>query len=402
MKKIGILKEGKIPPDNRVALTPRHCQILKEKGLEIYVQSSPTRCFEDSEYLQAGIPVVDTVDHCDILLGVKEVPIADLIENKIYFFFSHTIKKQAYNRKLLQSILAKRITLIDYETVTNEKEERLIAFGRYAGMVGAHNALYTYGRRTRAFDLPRMKDLKDYAEAKAVYKTIKWPPLKIVLTGKGRVAMGSAQVLKDMGIAEITPQQFLSGKFDSAVFTQLGSSDYIARTDGTPYNRSDFHHHPELYKSIFEPYYQVADIFINGIYWDDRAPAFFTIDEMSASDFGVEVIADVTCDIAPSSSIPSTIRASTIKDPVYGFNPVLRSETEPYQLSSVDIMAIDNLPNEMPRDASNGFGNQFIEHILPEIVDLEHSEMLKRATIATEGHLTENYLYLSDYAQSVS
>ena len=274
--KIGIIREGKTPPDSRVPLTPAQCAVLNQKEqVEIIVQPSPIRCFEDEAYRQKGISLQEDLTDCDILMGVKEVPIDQLIPNKTYFFFSHTIKEQAYNRTLLQAILEKNIRLIDYEALTNERGQRLIAFGKFAGMVGAHNGVMTYGTRTGDFTLKRMKDYRDYAEAKTAYGQLELPRFKIVLTGTGRVANGAAQVLKDMEITKIAPEDFLDNEFSHAVFTQLDCEDYATRRDGGQFNLQDFFRNPQDYESIFLPYTQSSDLMINGIYWDNSAPAFF-------------------------------------------------------------------------------------------------------------------------------
>ncbi|MCG8328264.1 MAG: NAD(P)-dependent oxidoreductase [Chitinophagales bacterium] len=398
--KIGIIREGKTPPDSRVPLTSLQCaEILKDnEHMELVVQPSPGRCFPDTDYQKRSIPLEEDLGDCDVLMGVKEVPIDQLIPNKTYFFFSHTIKKQSYNRDLLRAILAKNIRLIDYEVLTNDQGKRLIAFGKFAGMVGAHNGLYTYGERTGLFELKRMKDCLDYAEAKAIYKEMKWPALRIVLTGTGRVGMGAALVLKDMGIREVSPEEYLNNTYDEAVFTQLQCKDYVAPKNGEAFEKKEFYQHPETYKSIFAPYTQRSDIMINGIYWDNAAPAFFTVDDMTKDEFAIQVIADVTCDIAPISSIPSTLKASTIADPVFGFNPSNGTEATAYQSHTIDMMTIDNLPNELPRDASKAFGEQFIQHILPELLKSE-SEVIKRATVAENGQLGRDFGYLEAYVR---
>lgn len=398
--KLALIREGKVPPDSRVPLTPEQCAyVLANHPVEIVVEPSPIRCFADDEYREAGIALQNDLSDADVLLGVKEVPVEQLIPGKTYFFFSHTIKKQAYNRRLLQTILEKRIRLIDYEVLTDLNGRRLIAFGRFAGMVGAHNALYTFGRRSGLFSLKRMSDCRDYREAIQIYSTLELPPLRIVLTGTGRVANGSAEVLRDMGILEVSPEEFLNKDFTQAVFTQLSSADYVACGDGKPYDAVHYHTYPDQYRSIFKPYTRRADIFINGIYWDNRAPQFFSLADMREPDFRIQVIADVTCDIAPASSVPSTIRPSSIADPVYGYDPETEAETAPYQPHAVDVMAIDNLPNELPRDASSAFGQMFIRHVLPELLQPQ-SDLLERATVATDGKLGRHFGYLKEYVEA--
>jgi len=398
--KIGIIREGKTPPDSRVPLIPSQCAHLQKEGIDIVVQPSLHRCYSDEDYRAAGITLQEDMSDRTVLMGVKEVPIEQLIANKTYFFFSHTIKKQIYNQPLLQAILAKNIRLIDYEVLTNEKKQRLIAFGRFAGMVGAHNGLLVYGKRTGAFDLKRMKDCYDYAEATKIYKSLSLPPIKIVLTGTGRVGQGAAAVLNDMGIKQIAPFDFLEKDFEHAVFTQLDCEDYAQRKDGSKFNLQDFFKNPKAYESTFKPYAKHSDIMINGIYWDNNAPAFFKKEEMKTSEFNIQVIADVTCDIAPASSIPATLRASTIADPVFGYDPLLGKECEPYQKDCIDMMTIDNLPNELPRDASEAFGEQFIEHVFSELVYADASEVIERASVTVDGELGPHFSYLKDYAMN--
>lgn len=399
--KIGIIREGKVPQDARVVLKPSQCAFLREtEGANLVVQQSPIRCYTDEEYRKKGVPVVESVEDCDILIGVKEVPIEQLLADKTYFFFSHTIKEQPYNRELLRTVLAKNIRLIDYEALVDRNGKRLIAFGFFAGMVGAHNALLTYGRRTGEFSLIRMKDVFDYGQVKKTYSNIDWPPIKIVLTGKGRVGTGAAKVLDDMGIRRVTPEQYLTVDYSEPVYTQIDYDKYVRPRPGSGRNLSDFYEHPEDFESVFAPYAKVSDVMINGVYWDNRAPVFFTREEMRSDDFKIQTIADITCDIAPVSSIPSTLRATTIDNPFMGYDPFSEQETEPFQKGSIDMMTIDNLPNELPRDSSTSFGQQFIEHIWPEIASNSFdSGVLLRGTVAVDGQLGPEFEYLKRYVE---
>jgi len=399
--KIGLIREGKTPPDSRVPLTPAQCKkLIDTYQVDLCVQPSPGRCYTDAEYEAMGVPLQEDLSDRTILMGVKEVPVDQLIPAKTYFFFSHTIKEQAYNRSLLQTILAKNIRLIDYEVLTNEQGKRVIAFGKWAGMVGAHNGLFTYGARTGAFALPQMKHFHDYQAARSAYAAQEWPPIKIVLTGTGRVGTGAAKVLQDMGIRQVDPSAFLKDPFDEAVFTQLRVADYVTSKDGKAFKTKEFYQHPELFASSFAPFTRVADIMINGIFWDNRAPQFFTAEDMARDEFSIQVIADVTCDIAPVSSIPSTLRASTIADPIFGYDPKTGKEVPPHTPGSIDMMTIDNLPNELPRDASEAFGEQFITHVMPELLR-EQSDLLDRATVATDGELGTHFAYLEGYVGAI-
>ena len=398
MIKIGIIREGKVPPDKRVPLTPEQCAKARDIfNLSVAVQPSPVRCFPDEQYAALGIPLQEDLSDCDILLGVKEVPVDMLIPGKTYLFFSHTIKKQPYNRRLLQAILEKGISLIDYEVLTDEKGARLIAFGFYAGIVGAHNALWTWGRRTGDFSLPRLHECHDYAEALEAYKSLHLPPLRIVLTGGGRVSSGAVKNLLDMGIRQVGPAAFLEQDFSEAVFTQIHAADYAERKDGAPFDKSHFYAHGDEYRSKFAPFYRKADIFINGIYYDQKAPAFFSAAETALDDFRIRVIGDITCDIVPDSSVPCTLRPGKIADPVYGFSRSSGQETTPHTPDSIDVMAIDNLPSELPRDASAFFGQQLLDNILGALIQGDNSPVIRRGQITESGHLTSAFSYLEDY-----
>ena len=400
--KIGLIKEGKIPPDNRVALTPQQCAFVERLfPAKIIVEPSPLRCFEDSEFEDEGIILSQNLENCDFLLGIKEVPVEQLIPNKTYFFFSHTIKKQVHNCPLLKAILEKNITLIDYEVLTDDYNQRLIAFGKFAGMVGAHNGMLGYGLRKGAYTLPRMKDLESYAEARSIYKQIILPPLSIVVSGSGRVAKGAMEVLLDLGIKKVAPTDFLVEKYDMPVFTQIHPIDYVTRIDGEPFEKQDYYRTPALFRSTFAKFYRKADVFINCIFYDKTAPSFFNLEDMRQPDFRIKTIADVSCDMMPFSSIPATIKSSTISEPFYGFDPFKNVEADnPFAGNAITMMTIDNLPNELPRDASSYFGDQFIINILPELQAIlrgEKSKILERATITQNGQLTPKYEYLKTW-----
>jgi alanine dehydrogenase len=393
---IAILREEKNPPDARVPLTPPQVAQLRKRGLDIVVQPSEGRTFKDAEYAKLGVPIVEDISDRALLLGVKEVPINKLIAGKTYCFFAHVAKEQPYNQPLMRAFLDQRITHIDYEYMTDETGRRLIAFGYWAGMVGAHNAVWAYAQRTKAFAFPRLNSLYDYAAAKKIYAALDLPPLRVVLTGTGRVGQGAAKVLADIGLEKVSPQDFLNGN-GKAVFTQLHVRDYARHPNGKPINKDHFYAHGEAYVSAFAPYAAMADIFVNGIFWDGKAPAFFTPEEMRGPDFNIQVIGDVTCDIAPAASVPSTLYASTIAEPVFGYDPATGEAVAPYQAHAIDVMSIDNLPSELPRDASTAFGKIFIEKILPEFEKAE-SDILTRASVTISGKLGPEFQYLQNYA----
>ena len=400
--KIGIIREEKTPEDNRVPLTPSQCRTLMEEYSNIWVavQPSANRCYTDDEYRYQGIAVREDLSDCDLLLGVKEIPPHLLIPDKTYMIFSHTIKKQHHNKKLLRAILEKRIRLIDYECLKDEHGKRIIAFGRWAGIVGAYNTIRTIGMRTGRFSLTPMHECHNFAEAQKEFHKLDLPTWKIVLSGDGRVSEGAAFLLDIMKIRKVDPHSFLYKEFHEPVYTQLHSKDMYYKDDEEEFDSGHYHAHPEEYKSTFYPFSKAADAFINGIYWDQRIPVFFDEKQMREKDFNIKVIGDITCDISPEASVPSTLHASTIPDPVFGYDVQSGTECEPYQSDSVDVMAIDNLPNELPRDASEDFGNMLMSRVIPRLLK-EWSTTINKATIALDGKLNEPYEYLQDYVDEV-
>ncbi len=400
--KIGILKEGKIPIDRRVPIIPTQAKEILEKfeNVQIVVQKSDIRCYADEDYSKLGIPVVDDVTDCDILLGVKEVPIKNLIPEKTYFFFSHTTKEQPYNQKLLKEILNNKIRLIDYEQLTDENKTRIVAFGRYAGLVGAYNGILTYGKRYNRFSLRPAHECFDLADLKTEYKKVKLPAIKIIVTGGGRVSRGAMEVLDGMKIRKVTPANFLNQLYKEPVYAQLNSRDYNKAKDGSDFNRSDFYNQPEGYESDFMKYAEVADLLIAGAYWDPDAPVLFHRKDIVKSTFKIKVIADITCDI--EGSIPSTKQPSTIDNPIYDYNPEEDKVEPPLKdEGNITVMAVDNLPCELPRDASTDFGREIVDNVLPHLLGDDSKEVIKRATITENGGLTDKFKYLTNYANGL-
>jgi alanine dehydrogenase len=399
--KFGIIKEGKNPPDKRVVLTPQACKALKEtfKELEIIVEKSGNRTFADQEYVNNGIEVTDDVSSADVLLGVKEVPIDSLIQNKKYFFFSHTIKKQPYNRDLLRAVLDKNIELYDHEVITNQKEIRLVAFGRYAGIVGAYNGIRTFGLKNNSFKLPKAQELADQKELIEELKKITLPNIKIVLTGKGRVSNGSKEMLDGMGLKEVTVEDYLSKTFHEPVYCQIDVLDYNKRIDGKVIDMYDFFDHPEVYESDFSRFSAVSDVYIAGHFYGTGAPYIFTREDAKSKDFKIRVVADISCDI--DGPVASTLRASTIADPIYGYDRLQEAEVDFMDPEAIAVMAVDNLPNELPRDASQGFSENFVTYVIPAFFNGDKDGILKRGRMTQNGKLTPRYQYLDGYVKGL-
>ena len=396
MIKIGLIREEKIPCDNRVALTPAQCKWINKQsaGVEVCVQSSPSRCFSDREYISAGVDVRENMDDCNILLGIKEVPYDKLISNKTYLFFSHTKKLQAHNQLMFRELIKKGITLIDYECLEHDDGTRIIGFGFFAGIVGAHNGIMAYGNRTGEFSLNRVYKVKSFRELIHTYFGIKLPNIKVVVTGSGRVAHGVLEIMNLMGFHEVEPDEFLSREFSYPVYVQLKGANLYRHKLTHTYNRNDFHLNAGDYESVFLPYSYKADILMNGVYWDVNVPRHFEVADIKNPEFRIKTIADITDDTA--GSIPINLGDQTIENPVYGVDRNSLEKTEPYLPGSIDIMAVGNLPNELPRDASRYFGEQLIKYILSDLVK-QGNEILDKATIVKNGQLTDSYKYMSDY-----
>ncbi|WP_018614834.1 NAD(P)-dependent oxidoreductase [Segetibacter koreensis] len=394
---IGLIREGKIPADNRVALTPKQCRWIQENmpDIKVVVQPCSNRCFSDKEYRSAGIELREDLRECDLLLGIKEVPVDFLVEKKTYMFFSHTKKAQPHNRRMLQAIIEKKITLIDFECLEHEDGQRILGFGFFAGIVGAHNGMWAYGRRTGTYNLCRVGECKDYKHLINTYFGLKLPAIKVAVTGSGRVASGVLEIMNLMDIIEVEPAEFLQREFSYPVYVHLKGRDLYEHKLTGHYNREDFHASPQNYSSKFKPYIYQTDILMNGTYWEKNIPRLFNWEDMLNERFRIQTIADISDD--KEGSIPCNLGNSTIEFPVYGVDPVSRRVIDPFQKGGVDIMAVSNLPNELPRDASSYFGDQLIKYVLDEIRK-DDSPVIERATIVKKGHLTSYYAYLKEYA----
>jgi saccharopine dehydrogenase (NAD+, L-lysine forming) len=400
--KIGIIREGKIPPDNRTPLTPEQCLETQEKfpGVDVKVQSSQARCYSDEEYIRKGIAVEEDLSQCDVLFGVKEVPVHNLIPEKIYFFFSHTIKKQEYNRELLKTILQKKIQLVDYEVLTDKSGFRIIGFGRFAGLVGSYNGLRALGLRNRIFDLKPAHQCDNLTEMLQQLYRIDMPPVKIAVTGDGRVAGGVVELLDFMNIQRLSPEQYLSiFKPAFPVYTQLSPQHYVRSYDGSEFGLSHFFNSPDLYENAFLPYTKSTDMLIAAAYWNPKSPVLFTVEDMRQGDFRIRIISDITCDI--EGSIPSTKRAAAIDDPFYDFNIETGAIEPPFSSpENVTVQAVDNLPNELPKDASEDFGRNLIDKVFPSLFGTDSDGIIERATITRDGKLKEKFIYLADFVNA--
>jgi alanine dehydrogenase len=400
--KLGIIREGKVPPDHRVSLTPKQCKSIQVlyPNVEVIIQPSPIRAYKDAEYAAEGLQLNEDLSACDIILGVKEVKIPDLVAGKKFLFFSHTIKKQPYNRDLLRALLEKKIELIDYEVIKDKHNKRLIGFGRYAGIVGCYNGFRTFGLKHELYDIKPANKCADRKEMEAeLLKVILPKNTKIVLTGYGRVGHGAVEIIDLLPIKEVAPEEFLTQEFDGPVFTHLEAEDYFGRKDGKPFSKQEFYSQPELYTSTFARYLNVAQMYVPCHYWNNKSPFIVTAEDLKSPKLRTSVIADISCDIA--GPIASTIRPSKIADPIYGYDPQTGEEADFMKEGVIAVMAVDNLPCELPLDASEDFGNELLKHVLPALLKDDPDQIISRATETNkEGQLTEYYSYLQDFVDA--
>ena len=392
-----LLKEGKTPPDRRAVLSPVSMTKAQERfpKASFIVESSKIRVFPDVAYENAEFEVLEDISQAAVMLGVKEVPVDKLIPNKKYFFFSHTIKKQPYNRDLLKAVLEKNIELYDHEVITRRSGLRLIGFGYYAGLVGAYNGFRAYGLRHKTFNLPPANTLTDISALHAQLAKIQLPPIKICLSGTGKVAAGAREILEKKGVKKVSVGDYLSKTYKVPVFCQLSVMDYNKRKDNQKGSLPDFMKNATYYESNFLRFAEVTQLFIAGHFYGDGAPYLFTREQAKAANFKIEVIADISCDI--DGPVASTLRASTIEKPFYGYDAQTEKEVAMDAEGAITVMAVDNLPCELPKDASEGFGDMFIENVLPAFFNDDKDGILHRARMTKNGKLTKRFSYLQDY-----
>ncbi|MBR4338247.1 MAG: hypothetical protein IKP91_08435 [Bacteroidaceae bacterium] len=400
---IGLIKETKIPEDNRVALSPTQVAKLNAEfpESEIVVQSSEIRAFTDDEYRQAGVKVVDDLSDCDVLFGIKEAQIDSLIPNKHYFFFAHIAKKQEYNRPLLQAMLAKNLTFSDYEYLVDENGERVCAFGWWAGVVGVYYTLRGYMLKMGQNTLPKPERTFTLAEMRAILDTVQLPKVKVLITGKGRVAQGALYTMHECGAQELTLEEFLSDEpVEMLSFYRACVNELVKRKDGKAFDRKDFRNNPEAYESDFIKYAKHTDIFIPCHFWDPHAPVYLEQEDFVKYHLPIKMIGDITCDIC--GSVKSTVRPATHAEPYYDFNRVICREEAPFSSQdNITVMAVDTCPNALALDASEYFGDMLTEYVFRPLLrgEGDTSDIIRKATIVHNGKLTEKFSYLEGFSK---
>lgn len=429
---IGLRFEDKYTMERRVALVPEHVKILHNQGLEFEVRKSAKRIFSDSEYQDAGATIVDRIPEADIILGVKEMPINYFKENKTYLFFSHTIKGQEYNMPLLRNMMERKINMIDYERITDESGKRLIFFGRFAGLAGMLNSLWSAGQRWKELGIStpflKLQQTHHYSsleEAKAMVMEIasdikknglppEIQPIVVGFTGYGNVSNGAQEIIDILHAEQISPAQLLEFSKNGFPDNKLIYKVVFKESDlSTPLEKDkefqlqEYYNHPELYKNQFEKYVPHLTILMNCMYWNDKYPVIVSKDYLETLFTGgvpkLLVIGDVTCD--PDGSIECTHKGTEIEDPVFVYNPITRQPAMGFKGDGVLVMAVDILPSELPRESSQTFSDALLGFI-PELAasdfnvpfaELKIPAPLKRGMILFHGELTPDYLYLNEF-----
>lgn len=431
---IGIRHEDKYVTEKRTPLTPQHIEkLIQRDGLSFAVESSSSRIFADEEYRNVGAKITANLTSCPVIMGVKEIPASYFEEGKTYIFFSHVIKGQSYNMPTLKQMMQMGCNLIDYERVIDEQGRRLIFFGRYAGLAGMINSLWSLGERLRVMgytDNPflqirqayRYNSLaearKDISEAGIKISEKGLPtellPLTIGFTGYGNVSNGAQEIASLLPIMEINPEQLAelahrSHLPNNIIYKVVFREEHISKPidSNIPFDLQDYYQNPEKYENNFEQYLPHLTVLMNCMYWDDRYPRIFTrafAQKLFAQgEPKIKVVGDVTCD--PEGSIEFTHKGTQIDDPVFVYNPASGTPTMGFKGNGILVMAVDILPSELPRDSSKAFGDAFLNYIKPiaeadfnaSFEELALPAPIKKALILHKGKLTPDYTYLNNY-----
>ncbi len=431
---IGIRKENKYPTEKRAPISPAQVEYLvREKKVKVTIEPSEQRVYRDEEYRQAGAEISEDLNGCNLIFGVKEIPVESFLPDRAYCFFSHTIKGQPYNMPMLQHILETGVTLIDYEKVTNEAGKRLIFFGPFAGYAGMINSLSTLGNRlkweglqTPFSDIQQARDYDSLDAARAAIRNAgrqiadaglpeELSPLIIGFTGDGQVSHGAQEIFDLLPFEEIRPEQ-LEGFMKKGGFSRHLLYKVVFREPDMfrplnpehSFDLQEYYNFPENYVSKFEAYIPYLTVLVNGIYWDERYPRLLT-KEFLRTDYRMNpnrrlrVVGDITCDI--EGSIECNVKSTNSRNPVYVYEPLSDVTRDGWEGEGPVILAVDKLPSELPREATVSFGEALLPFVpalaaadfTAEFPELQIPSEMKRAVIAHQGQLTPDYRYLSGF-----
>jgi alpha-aminoadipic semialdehyde synthase len=427
---LGIRREDKNKWERRVPIIPDHVKDLKEKhNIQTIIQPSPIRIFSDDEFKKAGAQINEDLTECPVIFAVKEIPIDFFQENHTYVFFLHIIKGQEYNMPMLKKMMEMGCSLIDYEKITDEKNRRLVFFGHFAGLAGMIDTLWAFGQRVKwrginsafseikkTIEYDNLDDAKEHI--KLVGKKIQQEgipdflaPLVIGFAGYGNVSQGAQEILDCLPVKEISPTQleaiqdnYSCNVIYKVVFKEEDIVEHVSNEE--LFNLQEYYENPHLYRGIFHRYLKRLTILMNCIYWDKRYPRLITkylLEEYFTGQMKLQVVGDISVDI--NGAIEFTEKTTTPDNPVYVYNPIRRDIIDGFAGTGVVVMAVDNLPCELPRESSKEFSDSLINFI-PSIVKTDYSknyhnldlpDEIKKALILHNGRLTPDYQYINKY-----
>jgi saccharopine dehydrogenase (NAD+, L-lysine-forming) len=433
---IGIRHEDKYVMERRAPLTPKHVErLIKNKKLDFIVQTSEKRVFTDEEYIKAGAKIAKDLKKCSVIFGVKEMPESFFEEDKTYIFFSHVIKGQVYNMPMLKKMMEMKCNLIDYERVVDEQGKRLIFFGRYAGLAGMINSLWSTGLRLKeaGYKTPfaQIKQAHHYSSLAEIREAIsavgqeiaekgmpeELRPFTVAFTGYGNVSQGAQEILGLLPVKEISPEKLLYLKRrsklpDNLIYKVVFKEEHLVEPvdENEEFELHEYYSNPEKFKSSFEKYIPHIDMLINCIYWDSRYPRLVTKNYLeklfSDGTPKLKVIGDISCDV--NGSVECTEKGTEIEDPIFVYHPDSRTHTMGHKGDGVLVMAVDILPSELPRDSSAGFADVLVNYV-KAIADCDFNEdfltldlpnAIKSALILHRGELTPHFKYLEEHLVS--
>ena len=430
---LGMRREDKNRWERRVPLVPKHVQELKKRhGIETLIQPSKIRVFSEKEYRDVGARVQDDLSPCSVVFAVKEIPVEFFERGKTYVFFSHTIKGQEHNMPMLKEMMDLGCTLIDYERIVDKSGKRLVFFGRFAGLAGMVDTLWTFGQRLKweHIDSPfngikqtiHYKDLEDIKKhLAAVGKNIKTKglpksltPLIVGFAGYGNVSTGAQEILDVLPVKEIKPEEIKSiykNPSNKVIYKVVFKEEHMAEPvpRSKKFDLQDYYAHPENYRPTFEHYIPYLSILMNCIYWSAKYPRLITKEYLKKSfknkeNFRLKVIGDISVDI--KGAIEFTEKTTSPDKPVFVYNPSTDTIKDGYGGDGVVVMAVDNLPCELPRESSQSFSETLL-HFVPDVMKADFTAKdfdklalpfeIKNAVILYKGRLTPNYNYINKY-----
>jgi len=426
---IGLRREDRYEWERRTPLIPEHVHALRDEfGIDIIVQSSSKRVYRDDEYRSLGASVVEELKDRRVIVGLKEISLDAIAEDTVYTFFSHTVKGQAFNMPMLRRLMERRCTVIDYERIVDERNRRLIFFGKYAGLAGMIDSLWSLGRRLAhegiATPLDALRQASEYAnldEAKGAVQRVgdriragglpdTLRPLIIGIAGYGNVSKGAQEILGLFPTQTVSATELLAGEpitepIATVVFREQDTA--IRRDASQPFDLTEYYEHPERYEAGFSRYLPHLHLLVNCIYWESKYPKLITRDDLRTlyadGQPRLRVIGDITCDVG--GAIESTTVATESDNPVYVYEPETGVSTFGIAGHGPVVMAVEILPSELPRESS-AFFSGILQTFVPALAQADFNaplggtglpDEMERATIVYRGRLTPAYEYLAQY-----